>query len=52
MKIYPAGAELFDADRQKDMLKLAAASRNFAKAPQNLKIILVTHGVVNYGSVP
>ena len=39
-------------DRKTDMLKLTAASRNFANAPQNLEIILVTHGIVNYGSVP
>ena len=34
------------------MLKLTSASRNFANAPQNLEIILVTHDVVNYASVP
>jgi len=39
-------------DRKTEMLKLTAASRDFADASQNLEIILVTHGVVKYGSVP
>jgi len=35
MKIRQVGAELFHADGQTDMAKLAAAFRNFANAPKN-----------------
>jgi len=34
MKIRPVDAELFRADGQKDMMKLTAAFRNFAKKPR------------------
>jgi hypothetical protein len=33
MKIRPAGAELFHADRQTDMTKLIVTFRNYANAP-------------------
>ena len=57
MKIHPVGAELFDADRQTDRQKdrhAEGGSRisQFSNAPQNLDIILLTHGAVNYRSVP
>ena len=35
MKVRPLGAELFHADGQTDLTKLAVAFRNFAKAPKN-----------------
>jgi hypothetical protein len=34
MKIRPVGAELFDADGERDMTKLIVAFRNFANAPK------------------
>ena len=34
MKILPAGAELFHADRWTDMTKLIVTFRNFANAPK------------------
>jgi hypothetical protein len=34
MKIRPAEAELFHADRRTDMTKLIVAFRNFANAPK------------------
>jgi len=37
-KIRPVGAELFHADRQKDMMKLTVAFRNFAKASKKLVV--------------
>jgi len=35
MKILPAGAELFHADGQKDIVKLLIVFRNFANSPTN-----------------
>jgi len=35
MKILPAGAELFHAEGQKDMVKLLIIFRNFANATKN-----------------
>jgi hypothetical protein len=35
MKIHLAGAELFHADGQTDMMRLIVAFRNFAIAPKN-----------------
>ena len=35
MKMRPAGAELFQADRRTHMTKLTVALRNFAGAPKN-----------------
>ena len=37
MKINPMVAELFHADRQADMTKLAVGSRNFTKAKPKKK---------------
>jgi hypothetical protein len=37
MKIRPVGAELFRADRQTKMTKLAVAFRNFANGLKNRK---------------
>jgi hypothetical protein len=34
-KIYPEGAELFDADRQTDKMKLIVAFSNFTNGPKN-----------------
>jgi len=34
MEIRPVGAELFHADRQRDMTKLMVAFRNFANSPK------------------
>ena len=42
MKIRPAGAEFFDADRRTDMTKLKAAFRNFANGPKKWRIWCVT----------
>jgi hypothetical protein len=45
MKILPEGAELFNADGEKDgqtdMTKLIAAIRNFAKPPESEPVIFV-----------
>ena len=38
MKIRPVGAELFHADRRKDMAKLIVAYRNFANASKKLAL--------------
>ena len=35
VKICPVGSESFRADRQKDILKLIIAFRNFTNAPKN-----------------
>ena len=51
MKIRPVGAELFNADRQKDgrtdrqtdLTKLIVGFRNFAKAPKKLSEQKVGH---------
>ena len=40
MKIRPVGAEFSHAFGQTDMTKLLVAFRNFAKAPQNYRILL------------
>lgn len=42
MKIFLVGAEFFYADEQTDMTKQIAAFRDFAKAPNNKIIIIVT----------
>ena len=34
MKMRPVGAELFHADRRRDMTKLTVSFRNFANAPK------------------
>jgi hypothetical protein len=36
MKIRPAGAELFHADRRTEMTKLRVTFRNFANGPKNV----------------
>ena len=36
MKIFPAGAELLNADEEKDTTKLIFAFRNFAKRPNGI----------------
>jgi hypothetical protein len=35
MKIYPIGAELFDADRWTDLMKLTVTSHSFANVPKD-----------------
>jgi hypothetical protein len=40
MKIRPVGAQLFHADRQTDVTKLIVAFRNFAKASENVLIVV------------
>ena len=42
MKIRPAVAEMFHADRRTDITKLIVAFRNFAKAPKNALATAVT----------
>ena len=42
MKIRPAGAELFHADRRTDMTKLIVAYRSFANAPKNTWVLIIT----------
>jgi hypothetical protein len=37
MESPPVGAELFHADKQKDMTKLIVVFRNFANAPKSEK---------------
>jgi len=34
LKIHPVGAEMFRADRRRDMTKLIVVFRNFVKAPE------------------
>jgi hypothetical protein len=43
MKIHPVGAELFHAERQTDVTKLAVAFRNFATTP---KICILTSAAI------
>ena len=43
MKIRPAGAELFHADRQRDTTKLTVAFRNFANEPKNTGPVYYVH---------
>ena len=43
MKIYPVGAELFNADGRADMTKLMAAFRNFEDAPINSDNFPIQH---------
>jgi len=40
MKILPAGVEVFQADRQTDMVKLVFAFRNFQNVPKKAPQIL------------
>jgi hypothetical protein len=40
MKILSVGAELFHADRRKDMIKLMVAFRNFSNAPKKKTLTL------------
>jgi hypothetical protein len=42
MEIRPVGAELFHADRRRDMTKLMVAFRNFANSPKNLYICSIS----------
>ena len=37
MKVRPVGADLFHANRQKDMVMLTVAFRKIANAPENYK---------------
>jgi hypothetical protein len=43
MQIRPVGAELYKADRQKDIMKQSVSLRNFANAP---KILHFAHTVL------
>ena len=42
MKISPVGAELFHEDGRTDMTELIAAFRNFANAPQDRQVDVLT----------
>jgi len=39
VKIHPVEAKMFHADRRTDITKLIVASRNFANAPKNHRIL-------------
>jgi hypothetical protein len=55
MKIRPVGAELFhvDGQRQKDMMKIIVAFRNFVNAPKRRFIneILVSTHVISFHAI-